>query len=333
MMRRRGRSSGAAEDDWDSPADGAGAPLLQHEHGLRREAPRRSDSRGFGADFFCGGMDRHGEFCGGTDRERPASRAAGGDGASRSRAGQWVYGIVYAIADLLPPSLHPVHDVLPRDLQRLQRFGAHCAEPFDESVPQHRQELRELWAVLEPQRELPPDSHVTEQWKRFGFQGTNPATDFRGGGRLGLSNLLYFAVSYPDSFQRVLHPRQGVGLPFAIAGINLTLMLLNNLRLTAHKTCLTHHAQHTAAAKLARRSFAGMLIAAGGPDGSNVRAMEQVFGDVYCAAFVTLDRLWWEMDANLMSFNQVLAKCKTKMDELLRVAETPYQLLRAAGVE
>ena len=35
------------------------------------------------------------------------------------------------------------------------------------------------------------ESRVTKQWQDIGFQGNNPATDFRGMGVLGLRCLLY----------------------------------------------------------------------------------------------------------------------------------------------
>ena len=52
-----------------------------------------------------------------------------------------------------------------------------------------------LWKTVFPAKQLA--SRVSEQWKDMGFQGTDPATDFRGMGLLGLEQLIYFAERYP----------------------------------------------------------------------------------------------------------------------------------------
>lgn len=54
----------------------------------------------------------------------------------------------------------------------------------------------ELWyvCVLQLWKELRPDTPLTgrisKQWCEIGFQGSDPKTDFRGMGLLGLHNLL-----------------------------------------------------------------------------------------------------------------------------------------------
>ena len=89
----------------------------------------------------------------------------------------------------------------------------------------------QLWSLLMPDRVLP--SRVTIEWQDIGFQGTDPKTDFRGMGLLGLENLLcvsfnflrfyreflfilydrFFAENYTDTARHVLsharHPKHG----------------------------------------------------------------------------------------------------------------------------
>ncbi len=43
-----------------------------------------------------------------------------------------------------------------------------------------------------------------EKWKKYGFQNTNPRTDFRGAGVLGVLNLTYFAKNYPEVRSKML---------------------------------------------------------------------------------------------------------------------------------
>ena len=47
--------------------------------------------------------------------------------------------------------------------------------------------LDQLWKNLKPNEKL--ISRISDQWISIGFQGNDPATDFRGAGLLGLINL------------------------------------------------------------------------------------------------------------------------------------------------
>jgi len=65
---------------------------------------------------------------------------------------------------------------------------------FDPANREHVALLERLWQVILPEEKTP--GQVSEQWKRLGFQGKDPSTDFRGMGLLGLLNLVYFAENY-----------------------------------------------------------------------------------------------------------------------------------------
>lgn len=73
---------------------------------------------------------------------------------------------------------------------------------------------------------------IGDQWGKIGFQGKDPATDFRGMGLLGLDDLIYMAKTYPDLCSRILSASNHVqaGFSMAIVGINLTDMALNMVR-------------------------------------------------------------------------------------------------------
>jgi hypothetical protein len=57
----------------------------------------------------------------------------------------------------------------------------------------------------------------------------------RGGGFISLQNLLFFSRKFPDSFQRLLHKQEGKRAtweyPFAVAGLNISFMLIQMLDL------------------------------------------------------------------------------------------------------
>ncbi|AQK42391.1 ELMO domain-containing protein 2, mRNA [Zea mays] len=71
----------------------------------------------------------------------------------------------------------------------------------------------------------------------MGWQGVNPATDFRGCGFVSLENLLFFARTYPASFKRLMLKQQGMRTtweyPFAVAGVNISYMLIQLLELNS----------------------------------------------------------------------------------------------------
>ena len=110
-------------------------------------------------------------------------------------------------------------------------------ESYDEENQEHENMLSKLWNFLQPDVKL--EERYTKQWTRIGFQGNNPATDFRGMGILSLRCLLFFLENHPDEARKIygqsLHPQYG--FPFAVAGINftgVTFELLRSGKLKSH---------------------------------------------------------------------------------------------------
>ncbi|CAH1766390.1 10143_t:CDS:2, partial [Entrophospora sp. SA101] len=73
---------------------------------------------------------------------------------------------------------------------------------------------------------------LTEQWTKIGFQGKDPATDFRGMGMLGLDDLVYYAKNYRESSHYALESSYHTvsWYSFAIVGLNITSFALQTLR-------------------------------------------------------------------------------------------------------
>lgn len=85
---------------------------------------------------------------------------------------------------------------------------------FDHSNESHRLLLRKLWQQLQPDNTSALDSTlIGKHWKDIGFQGSDPATDFRGMGLLSLENLVFFATVFEDHARNILshslHPTLG----------------------------------------------------------------------------------------------------------------------------
>jgi hypothetical protein len=142
---------------------------------------------------------------------------------------------------------------------RLARLTRRVDVPYDATNVEHVEQLRELWNVTFPDRRdvvlgvstphaaSGSETHVWEKaaetgtslrhegWKDMGWQGVDPATDFRSGGVLSLQNLLWFAKNEKETYDRLLHKRTGKRseweYPFAAAGVNVTFALVDLLEL------------------------------------------------------------------------------------------------------
>ena len=77
---------------------------------------------------------------------------------------------------------------------------------YDRENEEHEALLLQLWSNLKPDEvmlllslhRLELIARETDQWGDIGFQGRDPATDFRGLGLLSLSNLCYYALHHTD---------------------------------------------------------------------------------------------------------------------------------------
>lgn len=84
-----------------------------------------------------------------------------------------------------------------------QRLVQLARTPYDRDSDEHEKMLEEIWSCLQGSRER-TGGRLSSDWEDIGFQGKDPATDFRGSGELGL---------------RQLHSLVRVHRPFAIAQV------------------------------------------------------------------------------------------------------------------
>lgn len=205
-------------------------------------------------------------------------------------------------------------NLTPHQEERLKRLKNRMKIYYDTSRPDHQNALRALWSATFPQREL--HGLVSDQWKEMGWQGRDPSTDFRGAGFISLENLLFFAKTFSTSFQCLLKKQGGKGsaweYPFAVAGINITFMIMQMLDLDATKP-----------RTFIRSVFIQMLS-----------DNEWAFDLLYCVAFMIMDKQWLEKNASYMEFNDVLKSTRAQverellMDDVLRIEDMPsYSLL------
>ncbi|XP_022775651.1 ELMO domain-containing protein A-like [Durio zibethinus] len=205
-------------------------------------------------------------------------------------------------------------NLTPQQEERLKRLKHRTKVYFDASRPDHQEALRALWSATYPGKEL--HGLISDQWKEMGWQGRDPSTDFRGAGFISLENLLFFAKTFSTSFQRLLKKQGGKRAaweyPFAVAGVNITFMIIQMLDLDATKP-----------RTFIRSVFLQMLS-----------ENEWAFDLLYCMAFVVMDKQWLERNATYMEFNDILKSTRAQlegellMDDVLRIEDMPsYSLL------
>ncbi|XP_057971884.1 uncharacterized protein LOC131160325 isoform X2 [Malania oleifera] len=172
---------------------------------------------------------------------------------------------------------------------------------FPKSLSPLQDALKQLWMLAYPSRDLP--NLKSELWKDMGWQGSDPSTDFRGGGFISLENLIFFAQKYPSSFQSLLHKQDGNRAdweyPFAVAGINISFMLAQMLDIQSGKP-----------STLPGVRFLELL----GED-------ELAFDKLYCVAFQLMDAQWLARRASYMEFNDVLKSTRTQLERELALED------------
>ncbi|KAF7153221.1 hypothetical protein RHSIM_Rhsim01G0141300 [Rhododendron simsii] len=209
----------------------------------------------------------------------------------------------------------PSFDLTPAQEECLQRLQNRIDVAYDSSVPEHQEALKALWNASFPEEKL--RGFISEQWKEMGWQGKDPSTDFRGGGLISLENLLYFARNFQKSFQDLLRKQVGDRAmweyPFAVAGVNITFMLIQMLDLEAVKP-----------RTMVGATFLKFLS-------ENVSA----FDLLYCITFKLMDHQWLAMHASYMDFNTVMKATRRQLErellqeDITRLEDLPsYALLR-----
>lgn len=205
-------------------------------------------------------------------------------------------------------------DLTPIQEERLRRLQLRLEVTFDGTRLDHQDALKALWYAAFPNCDL--HGLVSEQWKDMGWQGNDPSTDFRGGGFISLENLLFFAKRYPKSFQQLLFKEGGRRAtweyPFAVAGVNITFMLIQMLDLRSAKP-----------SSWAAACFLKILA-----------EEDMAFDLLYCVAFKVMDTLWLTMHASYMEFNAVMKATRAQLEQELtlelvsRIEDMPsYTLL------
>ncbi|XP_047338232.1 ELMO domain-containing protein C-like [Impatiens glandulifera] len=248
----------------------------------------------------------------GLDRGNNLHSTSGAEAVAGSAA--WLgRGLSCVCAQRRESDARPSFDLTPSQEECLVRLQNRIDVTYNSSIPEHQEALKALWKAAFPEEELV--GLISEQWKEMGWQGKDPSTDFRGGGFISLENLLYFSRKFPDSFQDLLHKREGDRAlweyPFAVAGVNITFMLIQMLDLEAVKP----------------RSFVGAIFL------KLLLENESAFDLLYCITFKLMDHQWLSMHASYMDFNTVMKATRRQLErELLQEEVTRLEDLPSYGL-
>jgi hypothetical protein len=127
----------------------------------------------------------------------------------------------------------PLSDISEENLAQLSEA---VSVTFSDSNPAHVAALSDLWCSLFP--EQGKYQRHSPVWKEAGFQKPDPAVDLKASGLLALQSMTYLAHNYEDRSKRMLDDNRANTkgrYPFAIVGINITLLLAEVLNLRDQK--------------------------------------------------------------------------------------------------
>ena len=182
---------------------------------------------------------------------------------------------------------------------------------YDKSDGGHESELLKLWELYSPDEPL--ESRVSPQWKQMGFQGNDPATDFRGMGLLGLTLLNFMAEHRITDMRDILGRHQDY--PFAAAAINIANLMFGKLNFTS-KTDLDHLYHSSPEFDTPLMEFFCRIDD------------DCIFEEVFVTLMVLLDAVFIHMHAGYMQFPEVLKRASVLFDELMQVHVLSIDQLR-----
>ena len=143
----------------------------------------------------------------------------------------------------------------------------------------------QLWETLRPGHKL--ENRLTNEWQLIGFQATDPSTDFRGTGYLGLQQLITLCFKESSHHKEAMLMYKDSTVEehwyfFACAGINLTQKLLRSIQKGEFDKCLL------------------FVIENYGDDQAKIR---DLFDEWYYRAFKSFNEQWRDAKVGIMEFN------------------------------
>ena len=191
---------------------------------------------------------------------------------------------------------------------------------FEWDVHAHERAGRALWSALKPGARW--EGRQGKHWKELGFQGEDPATDFRGGGMLALASLVHFAERYPRTSRRMVAEAASPQHwhPFACTAINVTAVLIGLLRARCLDRELLHGAGTGGSGNGSGDGDGGGSDGSwcdidGHGDGAAVHPAICRFHELFCTCLLRLHTRWVRTanKRDIMCFPPVLSAFKAQL--------------------
>ncbi|KAF6001376.1 ELMO CED-12 domain containing [Cyanidiococcus yangmingshanensis] len=177
----------------------------------------------------------------------------------------------------------------------------------------HQELLERLWQRLQPL--VAADLNTNKRdWRRLGFQGDDPSTDFRGMGVFALHQLVYFAETRRRVVQRIIteaseeswtnvhQSATGSGppvmqlkryYPFAVTGIHVSAFIVRLVQEDA---------------------FVDTWM------GQRADTILQKINDLYCDTFILFHEHWRQgPERSVMDFPKVFRECCAQVEQQIRL--------------
>jgi len=195
--------------------------------------------------------------------------------------------------------------ITPEQAEALEKFiQENISIPYVHE--EHFSDLMQLWRLSFPNTETIP-LRQDPQWKRLGFQGTDPATDFRSAGVLSVRAMIHFAEVYPSKYKDVMMRTHGLdaeqSYPFACACINIVFMLTDLMKLRR----ADENPSNDPDATVMRTGLARML-----------ERNDKAFHDLFVICMIALDNEWVRVKGTYMTFPFILKATKEKIASMLK---------------
>lgn len=219
-------------------------------------------------------------------------------------------------------------------LQRMKTFNQQLQIPFDSENQVHENLLKQLWDLSFPG--LPLQTRKGKHWGELGFQGTDPATDFRGAGIFGLKNLVYFARVYPREYHRILKEQKQreenqtfSSFPFAIAGLNICYFLYSwissPLKITSNSTPKQFQFSSKSTQLVVCSLFPETDIRNKSVSFVGLNEFEEEddeesligFHELFCYSFTVFCDQWKEKNGTYMQFSQIINSTQSHIDNFI----------------
>lgn len=163
----------------------------------------------------------------------------------------------------------------------LGELNLRASTPFDHQKILHERKLNELYSLLLEEEK----NEKNYNWGLLGFQGKDPATDFRSMGILCLDHLHYFAKKHKNIAKKICLECRDIeanGYNFALVGIHISSFLLDLLRTRRLLFILLQYCGdiHIDELEEEREKVSSL--------------MKECICDLYCVLFVEFNKFWNE---------------------------------------